>query len=111
MPAELDPVPDGTVRRPSRLTDLLDPDGFDDAGLVRELSAVARSEAELAAYEGGAGGDDGRSPAGGERPLPIACIEPTPAQRRFVQASNRTCRHPGCRRPAARTARTRMVSG
>jgi hypothetical protein len=50
MPAELDPVPDGTVRRPSRLTDLLDPDGFDDAGLVRELSAVARSEAKLAAY-------------------------------------------------------------
>jgi hypothetical protein len=38
-----------------------------------------------------------------DRPPPIDRYEPTPAQHRFVQARDRTCRHPGCRRPAART--------
>jgi hypothetical protein len=47
------PVPPGVTRRRSRLTDVLDPFGFDDAGLVRELSAVAMGEAKLAAYQAG----------------------------------------------------------
>ena len=48
-PAELDVVPAGVARRPSRLTDLLDPAGFDDGGLAGELAAVARARAQLAA--------------------------------------------------------------
>ncbi|WP_460695145.1 HNH endonuclease signature motif containing protein [Modestobacter muralis] len=38
-----------------------------------------------------------------DRPPPIDRYTPTPAHRRFVHARDRTCRHPGCRRPAART--------
>jgi hypothetical protein len=38
-----------------------------------------------------------------DRPPPVDRYEPAPAQHRFVQARDRTCRHPGCRRPAART--------
>ena len=40
-------------RRRSRLTEVLDPYGFDDGGLVRELSAVSMGEAKLAAYQAG----------------------------------------------------------
>jgi hypothetical protein len=35
-----------------------------------------------------------------DRPPPIDRYAPTPAQHRYVQARDRTCRHPGCRRPA-----------
>lgn len=38
-----------------------------------------------------------------DRPPPVDRYEPTPAQYRYVKARDRTCRHPGCRRPAART--------
>jgi hypothetical protein len=35
-----------------------------------------------------------------DRPPPVDRYEPTPAQHRFIKARDRTCRHPGCRRPA-----------
>ena len=38
-----------------------------------------------------------------DRPPAVDRYSPTPAQYRFVRARDRTCRHPGCRRPAART--------
>jgi len=40
-----------------------------------------------------------------DKPPPVDRYEPTPAQHRHVQARDRTCRHPGCRRPAAWTDR------
>jgi hypothetical protein len=35
-----------------------------------------------------------------DKPPPVDRYEPTPAQHRFIKARDRTCRHPGCRRPA-----------
>ena len=46
-----EPPPPGVTRRRGRLTDVLDPDGFDDAGWARELAAVGTGAAKLAAYE------------------------------------------------------------
>ena len=46
------PLPAGR-RRVSRLTDFLDPRGFADAGLARELAAIGDVRAQLAAYEAG----------------------------------------------------------
>jgi hypothetical protein len=35
-----------------------------------------------------------------DRPPPVDRYQPSPAQHRYVKARDRTCRHPGCRRPA-----------
>ena len=53
MPADfpVEPLRPGVTRRPSRLTDVLDPAGFDDRGLAGELAAVRRARSQLAAYE------------------------------------------------------------
>ena len=47
------PPPAGVTRRRSRLTDVLDPAGFTDAGLAAELASIADVRAQLAAYEAG----------------------------------------------------------
>jgi hypothetical protein len=51
VPGELESPPVGVVRRRSRLTDLLEPRGFDDAGVAAELARVADAKSQLAAYE------------------------------------------------------------
>jgi hypothetical protein len=45
-----------------------------------------------------------------DRPPPVDRYEPTPAQRRFIKARDRTCRHPGCRRSAAWTDADHVVA-
>ncbi|MCZ2848704.1 HNH endonuclease signature motif containing protein [Modestobacter sp. VKM Ac-2978] len=49
--AELPPPPAGVTRRRTRLSEVLSPSGFTDAGLVGELAALADVRAQLAAYE------------------------------------------------------------
>jgi hypothetical protein len=49
--AELPPPPVGVTRRRTRLSEVLSPSGFCDAGLVGELGALADVRAQLAAYE------------------------------------------------------------
>jgi hypothetical protein len=49
--AELPPPPAGVTRRRTRLSEVLSPSGFSDAGLVGELGALADVRAQLAAYE------------------------------------------------------------
>ena len=72
-------------------------------------ATVTRAELERLARRGCSGhGDRADSPdacgcAVLDLPPPVDRYRPTPAQRRFVRARDRTCRHPGCRRPAART--------
>jgi len=45
-----------------------------------------------------------------DRPPPIDRYEPTAAQQRFVKARDRTCRHPGCRRPARWTDADHVIA-
>ena len=45
-----------------------------------------------------------------DRPPAVDRYTPTPAQRRYVKARDRTCRHPGCRRPAAWTDADHVVA-
>jgi hypothetical protein len=64
----------------------------------RLLATLTRPELERAARRGCPGhpAGDCRCPLV-DRPPPTARYEATPAQRRFVTARDRTCRHPGCR--------------
>nr|WP_246405782.1 HNH endonuclease signature motif containing protein [Modestobacter versicolor] len=45
-----------------------------------------------------------------DRPPPVDRYTPSPAQRRFLAARDRSCRHPGCRRPARWTDADHVVA-
>jgi hypothetical protein len=51
LPAGVEPVAVGVVRRRSRLTDLLEPRGFDDEGVATGLARVEDAKSQLTAYE------------------------------------------------------------
>ncbi len=81
-----------------------------DIALIDPVTGALRaavSRAELARLAARGCPRHGREAACGcpvlDRPPPVDRYTPSPAQRRFVRARDRTCRHPGCRRPAART--------
>ncbi|MCZ2820629.1 HNH endonuclease signature motif containing protein [Modestobacter sp. VKM Ac-2977] len=106
--AQLDAICPGGLQAPTGGTlgiDLTDP----VTGALR--ATVTRPELERLARRGcpdhpastghPAGTDCGCAVL--DRPPAVDRYTPTPAQYRFVRARDRTCRHPGCRRPAART--------
>lgn len=75
------------------------------SGVLRAV--ISRAELQRLARHGCPDhpGDDG----GGcgcpvlDLPAPVGRYRHSPAQRRFLRARDRTCRHPGCRTPAGRT--------
>jgi len=74
---------------------LLDP----HTGALR--ATVTRPELERLARRGCPDHPDRRCGRGVvDRPPGVDRYEPTPAQHRYVKARDRSCRHPGCRRPA-----------
>jgi hypothetical protein len=95
---QLDALCPGGLRAPtggSLGIDLVDP----DTGVLR--ATVTRWELEQLARRGcpeHPSADCGCVLL--DRPPSVDRYEPTPAQHRFVKARDRTCRHPGCRRPA-----------
>ncbi|MCZ2839467.1 HNH endonuclease signature motif containing protein [Modestobacter sp. VKM Ac-2985] len=98
---QLDAICPGGLQAPTGGTlgiDLVDP----VTGALR--ATVTRPELERLARRGCPEHPDRDCGCGVlDRPPPIDRYTPTPAQQRYVRARDRTCRHPGCRRPAART--------
>ncbi|SEL35748.1 protein of unknown function [Blastococcus sp. DSM 46786] len=81
----------------------------DDDGAL--LAAVTAAELRRLATRGcpahGVAADCGCSLLG--RPAPVAGHDPSAAQERFLRLRDRTCRHPGCGRPAGRTDADHVV--
>jgi hypothetical protein len=101
--AQLDAVCPGGLQAPTGGSLRISITGADG-----ELLATA-GPAELARVAlRGCPGHPGEGSAAGcgcavlDRPPPVDRYRPTPAQRRFGKARDRTCRHPGCGQPVAR---------